>query len=413
MEKSFILFFMVFIGQFANAQLNISAEYRPRFELRDGYGSLKTDNSDPAYFVTQRTRLNLNHQYNSITSRLSVQDYRIWGDSKLKSDDPGVSVYEAWFKMDLNSHWSITAGRQSFDIDNKRFIAKTNWNQVATSHDGVNIDYLNNNFVAKIFTAFNQAKTSNFGTDYTSQISNYKFLNVIWLEKRIGDVALANLTITDGYQKEGTTNTDYYRITTGAIFKINKQFNNLQLRGFYQAGKNKTGQDVNAYYANADFEQKIGTNFMSVLGFEFMSGNDLSDTLNMDDNAFDILYGAGHAFNGMMDYFGTPKTTGNAGLINAYLKAITSIKKWDLSLTYHYFALANKYVYMEENQKKFLANEIDIVSNLKVNDIINLELGYGVLFAGKTLEYIKGGNSNGIQQFFYTMIIVKPVFFKN
>lgn len=413
MKKLFFILSLLLISYLGYAQLNISAEYRPRFELRDGYSTLKTDDSEPAYFINQRTRLNFNHTYNNVTTRLSVQDYRIWGDSKLKSDDPGVSLYEAWFKMDLNSHWSLTAGRQSFDIDNKRFISKANWNQIGISHDGLNIDYLNDNFLAKIFTAFNQAKTSNFGTDYSSQISNYKFLNVIWLEKKIGDVSLANLTITDGYQKEGTTNTDYYRITTGAIFKINKQYNNLQLRGFYQAGKNKTGQDLNAYYANADFEQKIGTNVKSALGFEFMSGNDLSDTLNLDDNAFDVLYGAGHAFNGMMDYFGPPKTTGNAGLINAYLKANTSIKKWDLSLTYHYFALANNYVYLGENQKKFLANEIDMVSNFKVNDIINLELGYGVLFAGKTLEYIKGGSSNGIQQFFYTMITVKPVFFKN
>jgi len=384
---------MAFIGQFANAQLNISAEYRPRFELRDGYSTLKTDDSEPAYFINQRTRLNLNHTYNNITTRLSIQDYRIWGDSKPKSDDPGVSVYEAWFKMDLNSYWSLTAGRQSFDIDNKRFISKTNWNQVATSHDGLNIDHLNDSFLIKIFTAFNQSKTSNFGTDYSSQISNYKFLNVIWLEKRIGDVALANLTITDGYQKEGTSD--------------------FQIRGFYQTGKNKIGQDVNAFYTSADYERKIVTNLKSTLGFEYMSGNDLADTLNLNDNAFDNLYGAGHAFNGMMDYFGTPKTTGNAGLIDAYLKANTTIKKWDFSLTYHYFALANKYVYMGENQKKFLANEIDFVSNLKVNDIINLELGYGMLFASKTLEYIKGGNSNGIQQFFYTMITVKPVFFKN
>ncbi|OFX84227.1 MAG: hypothetical protein A2W99_00430 [Bacteroidetes bacterium GWF2_33_16] len=413
MKKLLLIISLLLINYIANAQLSINAEYRPRFELRDGYSTLKTDDSEPAYFTTQRTRLYLRHTYNTVTSNLSIQDYRIWGDSKFKSDDPGLSIYEAWFKLDLSSRWSLSAGRQSFDIDNKRLFSKANWNQVSLSHDGLNIDFMNENFQLKIFTAFNQAKVSNFGTDYSAQISNYKFLNVIWLEKKLGNISMANLTITDGFQKEGTTNTDYYRVTSGLIFKYKVPKGNLQLRGFYQTGKNKTGQDINAYFVSTDYEQKIGNSFQSSLGFELMSGNDLSDTLNMDDNAFDILYGSGHAFNGMMDYFSTPKTTSNAGLVDVHLKNQAIIKDWSFSLNYYYFALASYYVYEGKKQSKFLANEIDFIANYKVNDIINLELGYGMLFAGKTLEYIKGGYTNGIQQFFYTMITVKPVFFKN
>jgi hypothetical protein len=64
-------------------------------------------------------------------------------------------------------------------------------------------------------------------------------------------------------------------------------------------------------------------------------------------------------------------------------------------------------------QDKFLANEIDFISTWKVNDIINLQLGYGMLFGSKTLEYIKGAEADGLQQYFFTMITVKPTFFKN
>ena len=344
MKHFYLVLLFVTLFTTVKAQFNIDAEYRPRFEFRDGYSTLKPADSDPAYFVTQRTRLNLNHTYNKLSSRLSLQDYRIWGDSKLNSDDPGVSVYEAWFKLQLNDYWSLTAGRQSFDIDNMRLFSAANWNQVGSSHDGLSVDLIKKTLNFKMFTAFNQAKVVNFGTDYTTQISNYKFLNAIWFEKKIKDITLANITITDAYQKAGTTATDYYRFTTGLVFKYKKAANDIQLRGFYQTGKTKTGQEVNAYYARGSYACKLGSSFGLTAGFEYMSGNDLTDTINTKDNAFDILYGTKHAFNGMMDYFSTPNTTKNAGLIDGYFMAdITKIKNWKLSAHYHYFALANKY----------------------------------------------------------------------
>ncbi|MCK5028776.1 MAG: alginate export family protein [Bacteroidales bacterium] len=239
-------------------------------------------------------------------------------------------------------------------------------------------------------------------------------MNVIWLEKKIKNLTLANLTITDAYQKVGTTNTDYYRFTTGGIIKYKNDANDFQLRGFYQTGKNKIGQDVSAFYTSASYMHKFGSVLNLTGGFEYMSGNDLTDLTNEKDNAFDILYGAKHWFNGMMDYFSTPKTTHNAGLVDGYLKLdFTKIENWKLSTHYHYLALANNYIYEGEKQDKFLANEIDLVATWRMNDIINLQLGYGMLFGGKTLEYVKGVEGDGLQQYFFTMITVKPTFFKN
>lgn len=415
MKRILFLFIIITISTTVlKAQIKIDGEYRPRTEFRDGYKTLKTEDSDPAYFVTQRTRLNLTHQYNNVTSKLSVQDYRVWGESQLKSDDPGISVFEANFKLALNESWSLTAGRQAINLDNKRLFSAANWNQVSTSHDGVTMDYIKESFNFKTILAFNQATVSNYGTDYSAQINNYKFLNVIWLEKKFENLSLANLTITDGYQKEGTSNTDYYRFTTGAVIKYKKESNNIEARGFYQTGKTQIGQDVSAYFLNLNYTHKFGTVLGLTGGFEYLSGNDLTDTSNEKDNAFDILYGAKHWFNGMMDYFSTPNTTNNAGLFDGYIKAdFTKISNWKLSVHYHYMALANKFVYLNEEQDKFLANEIDLIANWKVNDIIGLQMGYGMLFGSKTLEYIKGVDAEGFQNYFFTMITVKPTFFKN
>ena len=414
MKRAFliVILFILFIS--ANAQLKIDAEYRPRFEFRDGYKTLKPEDTDPAYFVTQRTRLNLNHTYNNVITRLSVQDYRIWGESKLKADDPGISVFEAYFKLKLNEYWSVTAGRQSFNIDNKRLFSTANWNQVSSSHDGVTFDYVNESIKFIMLTAFDQAKVSNLGTDYSDQIKNYKFLNAIWIEKKFEHLSVANITITDGYQKENTTSSEYYRMTTGAVIKYSKSASNIEARGFYQFGKNQIGQDVSAYFANFIYGHKFNDKLTINAGVEYMSGSNLKDTLNLDDNAFDILYGTKHAYNGIIDYFSTPNTTKNAGLVDGYLKLdLSKIKNWKLSAHYHYFALANNYMYENQKQDKFLANEIDFIATWKMNDIIKMQFGYAALFAGKTLEYIKDAEGDGLQNYFYTMITVKPVFFKN
>ncbi|MGC9375984.1 MAG: alginate export family protein, partial [Bacteroidales bacterium] len=291
MKKHIIGITFLFLSITSYAQFLINAEYRPRFELRDGYKTFKTEETNPAVFVTQRTRLNLSHTYQNVTSKISVQDYRIWGESALKNDEPGLSIFEAWFQLQLNEKWTVTAGRQAFDIDNKRLFSKANWNQVSSSHDGVMLDFDNNSAHLKMFTAFNQAKVSNFGIDYSENIKNYKFLNLIWLEKSFENTSIANLTITDGYQKEGTTNTDYYRVTTGLIFKYQKSKQDLQLRGFYQTGKTNIGQDVNACYFSGKYMHKMTSKLNLAGGIEYKSGNDLSDESNTKDNAFDILYG--------------------------------------------------------------------------------------------------------------------------
>ncbi len=414
MKKHFLGITFLFLSITSYSQFLINAEYRPRFEVRDGYKNLKTEESIPAAFVTQRTRLNLNHSYHNLTSKISILDYRIWGESNIKVDEPGLSIFEAYFQIQLNEEWSVTAGRQAFDIDNKRLFSKANWNQVSNSHDGVMLDFENNTAHFKMFTAFNQAKVSNFGIDYSENIKNYKFLNLIWYEKSFEHTSIANLTITDGYQKAGTTNTDYYRFTTGLIFKYQKSQQDLQLRGFYQTGKNNTGQDVSACYFSGNYMYLAASKLNLTGGFEYMSGNELDDESDTKDNAFDILYGSRHGFNGMMDYFNIPSTTKKAGLFDGYLKAKIIINEnWNMSIDYHYFSLTNNYIYENELQDKFLANEVDLTGNWNINKFLNLQLGYGMLFGSKTLERIRDVDSDGVQQFFYTMITVTPEFFKH
>lgn len=410
MKKNILLLLLSFCGIISNAQLIIDGQFRPRTELRNGYSQPRSNNLSPAFFTTQRTRLGIKHIGNGITSKINLQDYRVWGEDKIKTDIPSLGLYEAYVSVDLSAKSFITLGRQSFNIDNKRFFSSANWNQLGASHDGITIDYKNENFVFKMFTAFNQTKVSNFGIDYSAQISNYKFLNTIWAQKKFKNLSIANLTITDSYQKVGTTTVDYFRVTSGIVLIKSTDKNNIELRGFYQAGKSKIGQNISAYYASILLLHKFNSNFKFSFGTEYLSGNDMTNSNNID-NSFDILYGSKHWTNGMLDYFSTPSTTKNAGLINPYCKFDLNLKNDNkLSLYYHYFMLSNNYVSKDEVVNPFLAHELDFVLDKKINEISNLQIGYGILYGSETLEIIKGGDSNLINSFAFAMLTIKPVF---
>lgn len=411
-----ILFFgiLYIIALSSSAQLIIDGQIRPRTEYRYGYGQPRADTSRPAFFTTQRTRLGIKHIKDSITTRITVQDCRIWGEAKGKADVASLGIFEAYVKLGFSKYWSITVGRQAIDIDNKRLFSAANWNQVSTSHDGVTIDFKKESINFKMITAFNQAGVSNFFTDYSKNITNYKFLNTIWLEKKFKNISIANLTITDGYQKEGTIGTDYFRCTSGLVAIITAEKLSSEVRGFYQTGKRNTGQDIAAYYGNLIVGYIPNSNLKVTTGIEYMSGNDMTDTNNTVYNSFDILYGRKHWSNGMMDYFSTPSTTKSAGLINPYARIdFTKIKNWKLRIYYHYMMLENNYVHEENIIDKFLAHEIDFIADLNINKTVSLQMAYGLLFGDETLEIIKGGNSDLIQHYAFVMLTIKPVFFKS
>ena len=64
------------------AQFSISAELRPRLEIRNGFRVPSFKDSDAAIFVSQRTRLNIGFQNEKIKLFISPQDIRTWGSEK-------------------------------------------------------------------------------------------------------------------------------------------------------------------------------------------------------------------------------------------------------------------------------------------------------------------------------------------
>ncbi len=397
------------------SQFKISGQIRPRMEYRNGYKTLRNADSEMAASISQRTRISMNYEKEKLKTGISFYDFRIWGDQKLKKDIPSIGLLEAWADLYLSKTISLKIGRQQISYDNSRLMSAVNWNQIGAAHDVLLFKFRKSGWIMDIGMAYNQANLSNFGMDYSDLIDNYKSLNFLWLKKKFGKLTISTLNILDGYQKEGTTNTVYFRITYGGIIDYKNTDIQFTARGFGQRGKIKTGVDVNAYYLNSDISYSLNNKIKLYAGFELISGNNATDNQNTTDNAFDILYGARHKFNGRIDYFSVPSTTKGAGLINPYMKVTFKLNnKLTLNTYYHYFMLHNDYLDVNsEKIDKFLGHEIDLTLDIKFSKEVSLQSGYSVMFGTNSMEVIKGGDKDLMNNWFFIMLTIKPTFFSD
>ena len=172
------------ISMGARAQLSLTGQLRVRTELRNGYGTLETVGSQPAFLTSQRARLNFNYRSSRIIFQASVQDVRVWGaDASTinNADGTRLSVHEAWVELVLaNKHdsslghspveyFGVRVGRQELVYDDQRLLGNLDWLQQARRHDAIVLKLLDKGWQVDLGAAFNQ-NTDAFnynGTNYT------------------------------------------------------------------------------------------------------------------------------------------------------------------------------------------------------------------------------------------------------
>lgn len=153
------------------AQFSLTGQLRTRTELRDGYGTLETKGNTPAFFTSQRARLNFNYRSSRVVFQASLQDVRIWGaDASTinNADGSRLSLHEAWADLILANakdsslpksaveYFSIKIGRQELVYDDQRLLGNLDWLQQARRHDAVVFKLLHKGWQADLGTAFNQ-----------------------------------------------------------------------------------------------------------------------------------------------------------------------------------------------------------------------------------------------------------------
>lgn len=415
------------------AQFTLGAEVRPRSEYRHGFKKLfDADTQDPAFFIEQRTRLIGNYQDEKMDFVLSLQDVRIWGSERqIYKPNSGVSsnfasVHQAWGRYKFNNTFAIKAGRMELDYDNARFLGNLGWAQQSRSHDALVLEYRDSTSSLDIGTAYNQdANTPEYAkllSTFYGQAGNYKTMQYVHYHRDFAKAGFSALFLNNGLQgaRDSLGNADtYFSQTLGLIGTLSAAKTKFELEAYYQFGKDGSDKSISAFLLGASATLPLSAKTTFTLGGDYVSGTDITSTKN---NSFNPLYGTNHKFYGLMDYF----YVGNAsaqmgktiGLINPYAKFKFGIGKGKALLAHVHQFISPVTIYSDPETQtgdlsSSLGTEIDLVFNANLAANTNLKVGYSQLFATESMQRIKGGNREDMQNWFWVMLTFKPTFFKS
>jgi hypothetical protein len=403
--KTFKYIILMVLGtcftQFAKAQFTLSGEFRPRTEISHGYKTLASENQDASTITAQRTRLNFEFANEWIKTGLVLQDVRRWGNQQqlVENEDYAVSMHQAWAEVLFTSEFSLKAGRQELVYDDSRIFGNVGWAHQARSHDIALFKY-EKDFKLHFGIAHHENGDLTDG-DYDGSDA-YKDLQFIWFNNKWEHAELSLLFLNNGIAvTENNEQKTKFSQTFGGRFSYATKPVKLATNLYYQTGKHTSGSDINAL----NFLIEASTaNF--TLGFEHLSGTNYNES---DYKSFTPFYGTNHKFNGFMDYFYVGNHIGNVGLNDVYLKYKYAKDKFGFNADLHYFGAAAE---LSADTDKYLGTELDLAASWAAKPMAKISIGLSTLFAGDSMEIIKGGDSSATQVWAYVMLSVTPSFIK-
>ncbi len=398
------------------SQFNLSAEFRPRGEFRHGYANFIEDDEKPVYLVTQRTRLNLGYNWkDKVKTYIAFQDVRIWGQADQLSNNPSISLYQAYVTLNLDKKLAVTAGRQRLVYDDGRIISDPGWNQIGRVHDGVKLHFEDSTFQADAVVALNQ--DDNTLTRDLFEGNSYKNLFLTWLKKDFQKFNASLIWANLGFQRPDSSVVYLHTIGSNVNVKLSKV--NINASYYRQSGKDTNNRNVKAFLFSTYATIPIYKRIKSVLGYDHVSGTNASaiNNPNGENNSFNPLFGYRHKFYGVSDYFYIRGFDPPAGLKDVYLKNNYKFNdKLNLNVDFHSFFSDSEITDTnvgQEEMDNYLGFEYSCVLNYKHSDISDLQLGYVQLFGTSSLEAVKGKTGSGnFNTFVYLSLTVKPQFIK-
>lgn len=406
----------IFSSQLSHAQLQIDAQYRPRFELPNGYRKLANPESTPSAVMSQRTRLSLTYKTDNLNLVFSPQDVRVWGDENLSSptgvygDNASLALFEGYAAIKMGNAGWISVGRQQLAYDHQRLLAPRNWNQNGLAYDAV--VYKKEWSGWKLHAGASWNNTTALTSDNYYMPDRIKSLNFAWLQHQFSETFnLSLLHIASGKTQTDSTNRIFFRQTTGLYGEFTNDWIQGRSNFYYQYGKNNQNQNINAWLFDFDATFKAGA-ISPGIGFNYLSGD--GNLSNNQDNLFDVLYGARHRFGGHMDYFRNYAShTQNGGLVDGYAYINFKLNdKVKITNTGHYFWLAE--TNNSTPNKKQLGYENELACQYKFNDWGSLKTGYLFFLPTDNMRQLQEViNANDYQQFLFIELTIKPVLFSN
>lgn len=410
------LFFVLFSATVMAQTFSLSADVRDRFEYRHGFNNLFADNADPAAFVQQRTRLNMDYSSDNLKLFIAVQDVSVWGDTRqiLPTDhNNSFSLFAAYAQLKLDESWSAKLGRQSISYDNQRIFGGLDWAMQGRFHDAAIFKYKKAGLQFDLGLAYSQENPRNEGNGYNvAGFFSYKTMQYAYLKNKTGNFSSSFLLLNNGFQSftDATADGMYYRQTAGTYleFPLGSQ---IKVNGsaYYQFGKANATTDLGAYQLAMEATLKPAKTLYGV-GLELLSGTDQAGSSK--NNSFFPLYGTNHKFNGFMDYFYVGNHANSVGLNDVYAKmVIPTPNKGSLLVKAHYFSSNAE---LANNADPYLGTELDLVYNKSLGANVKMSVGYSKMFASESMSLIKGGrphdNSNN---WAWVQMIFNPKLFQS
>lgn len=395
-----------------NAQFQIDAKYRPRFEFRDGYRSLPTAGEEPSFSVSQLSRLNFSYLPGDLKIQFSFQDTRVWGDEQLSNstgvygDNASIDLHEGYAEIRLYPSSWVSIGRQELAYDHEMLLSKRNWNQYGLSYDAVVLKFMPTQWNIHLGSSWNSLSSS---TGHLYPTRRIKSLNFLWINKTIDKkCSVSFMHIASGVTKTDTTSTLFFRQTSGIYSSYKNDAINFNGNVYYQYGKNNKGKNISAYLANADFAYKLNT-FSPGIGGSYLSGN---KELTGKDNLFDLLYGARHRYFGHMDYFrNIPSHTNQGGLVDFYCYINYSLtRKLHVKGIVHSFFLAQTNEQTPSKKDLGVENELEI--KYKFSSWGNIKAAYLYYLPTNTLKELQGVQNDKFAQFCFLELTLTPILLK-
>lgn len=426
MKKSAFIALMLLLSSSTFAQFTVSGELRTRGEYRDGYITIPTPSTNSLTMVGQRTRLNVFYQKDKLTTYISLQDARIWGEDKWKTDNNGLGLFEGWVEYRFNNNVALKAGRQPLIYDDQRLFCSGDWRTFAEAHDVARMLFTTNDKTLQFHLGYainndGDIETDAFLSEYSLKGIQYKNMVYGHLNKSWSNGFSASLVgVRDGFQVDpnGTSQLDplevNYRTTFGPYVEYQTDIWFFSAAGYLQRGTDRDNRNIKANFYSARAKYTFSPKNTFMLGYDHYSGTDFSSTDALTETGtFSTLYGPGHKFLGYMDYFGVPEKHG-AGINDLLLRANIGIgKKGELEATLHQFNLPEKYLSTGIQVDKNLGQELDLSYSYKLDKAVTIKAGFSTFFYTETMEQLKerapGQGDSAL--FGWIMLVVKPIFF--
>ena len=405
------------------AQFSLSGEIRPRSEYRHGYKTLADQDQDAAFFIDQRTRVNLMYKSDAYKIKFTLQDVRTWGSQPQLVTNGGAltSIHEAWGEVNIGQKFAFKLGLQEIIQDDHRMFGNVGWFQQARSHDAGILKFIDSTFTAHLGLAFNQDQPKLENTIYTVP-NSYKTFQYLWMHKDWGQFKGSFLFLNNGLQVISSTDTrTNFSQTIGGRLEYKKNNLTTNVNFYYQTGTDgdTLDTDINAWLFGQEILYKLNNQFTMGVGADLISGNSQVNPAS-ENQAFNPFYGTNHKFNGFMDYFYVGNHFGSVGLFDYILILKFKEGKFSSGTDIHFFFSADDILDQEElinsgNIRALgsrLGTELDITFGWAFSGGVNLKAGYSQMFATESLVALKGGDQDAVSNWGWMMLILKPQFIK-